>query len=658
MSISKIQFRNLKSLKNIDLSLTDFNCLIGENGSGKSNVLKALAYFYNNLTENNLNFSLFDKNNPFNDFIEIKVTYNLNRLIKITQNNVDRQLLEEIHPFFRRVLDLIFHYVSNDNHLRVELRQYRNNIVQWNVPYEVRNFLKNNFPIYLIDSRQIKLNDWENLWDIIGDMSKFKAIDDVHFEEEIKGLLKKTYGDKFLKDLGYIQTEFIKSEVELIPFNPNQKFTQIYQMQLGGKQFKHREEHLDYFSDGMNAYNYLKLLVNIVGKMTQAKLKEPLIIVDEPEIGLHPKYTDELVHSFIRHSKAVKVLIATHSPRMIKGVMSSSDASLYHFSLKQKYTLVKKMKGFTNLRENNIMSEKEASFYFSRGILFVEGPTELELFTNKHLRSLFPVLTEIDTYSYDSDNVKLKLTNPIEKNTSIPYLLLLDLDKIIRYDEKTQKFSLKGDSYNPLKNEELERKEQFYYGHKRMATKNLRSRIKGLTKNTTFNPDAHWSFISDDYFSLLKSLIKSYCCYNNVYPVQTTIEGTLINSKNYSLVYKWLVDVKGNKKIKEIYKFKVDDNYRTTTLRLLHSGKYDTLNVPEESKVNEIKDVSVQKIYNTIAENKTKKTDGWVSEFLEYYFNNYIYINDMSEDEKINKFKSHFPELYDIIKFVQKMFQK
>lgn len=61
-------------------------------------------------------------------------------------------------------------------------------------------------------------------------------------------------------------------------------------------------------------------------------------------------------------------------------------------------------------------------------------------------------------------------------------MLLLDLDKIIRYDEKTQKFSLKGDSYNPLKNEELERKEQFYYGHKRMATKNLRSRIKGLTK--------------------------------------------------------------------------------------------------------------------------------------------------------------------------------
>ncbi|MNW63992.1 hypothetical protein D3C74_422320 [compost metagenome] len=102
----------------------------------------------------------------------------------------------------------------------------------------------------------------------------------------------------------------------------------------------------------------------------------------------------------------------------------------------------------------------------------------------------------------------------------------------------------------------------------------------------------------------------------------------------------------------------MDDNYRTTTLRLLHSGKFDTLNVPEESEVNKIKDVSVRKIYNTIAENKTKKTDGWVSEFLEYYFNNHVYNNDMSKDEKINKFKSHFPELYDIIKFVQKMFQK
>jgi len=659
MPITKIKLKNIKSLKNIDISFSDVSCLIGENGTGKSNIIKALKHFYDNLNESKPDFSLFDKNNPYNDYFEISVTYDLDRLLKITQNNVERQLLEQVHPFFKKVLELIFDFVDEEHQISVTLKQYKNNTQEWNIPYDVRNFLKSNFPIYFIQARQIELKDWNNLWEVIGDMSKFRETDGMYFEEQIKIMLENTFGEKFTKDLRYIQEVFKNNEVNLNPFASRQKFSQIYQLQLGGKQFKHKDENLDYFSDGMNAYNYLKILISVVGKMTQAKLKEPSIVVDEPEIGLHPKYADDLINCFIANSKSIRIIIASHSSRMVKNIMSIPHGCLYHLSLKQKYTVIRKMRGFTNIRENNIMSEKEASFYFSRCILFVEGATELELFTNTELRELFPVLWEVEVYSYDSDNVKLKLTHPNEKNTSIPYLLLLDMDKIISFQQKNKKFFMKGDSYNPLKNEMIEQKEHFYYGIKRSATLHTRNRIKGLLRKTSFEPNRYWNYIeADNFFNITKHLILKYCIQYNVYPVETTIEGTLINKSNYNIFFNWMLTQKNNNDLLDIYHFNTSAAYRTTILRLLQSGKYDTLESPDDNKINKIKKLSVREIYNKIAKNKSQKTAGWVSDYINYYFANYINNSKLPKDEKKKKFKSHFGELYDIINRLEKIIEK
>ena len=44
--LDKIYIRNFKSLQNVSLELKDVNLLIGANNSGKSNLLKALEFFY------------------------------------------------------------------------------------------------------------------------------------------------------------------------------------------------------------------------------------------------------------------------------------------------------------------------------------------------------------------------------------------------------------------------------------------------------------------------------------------------------------------------------------------------------------------------------------------------------------------------------------
>ena len=50
MSLSRVIIKNYKSIKHCDVTLSGLNVLIGENGTGKTNLLEAINYFYNNLS--------------------------------------------------------------------------------------------------------------------------------------------------------------------------------------------------------------------------------------------------------------------------------------------------------------------------------------------------------------------------------------------------------------------------------------------------------------------------------------------------------------------------------------------------------------------------------------------------------------------------------
>ncbi|MEC0259735.1 retron Eco8 family effector endonuclease [Paenibacillus lautus] len=649
MAITAVSIRNCKSLKKIDLRLNTVSCLVGENGTGKSNFIRTLMFFYNSLDNKTRDIDLFDKSNPYLDFIEINVSYDLTKIIRIAQKQLDRDPFN-LHNFHRRILYDIRPKLNSRNELTIRLQYFRNKMRKWNYDQSTLNLIRYLFPIIHVPARHIKLTDWNMIWDTIGEITNSTKLLKDQISDELMSMFDDTYKDRFSKDIAYIREEFKNNNIHLAPFSSKQMISHIMQLEFRGNKFRYNEEDLDYFSDGINSNNYLKLLLSLVKQIQTSKLYEPTIIIDEPEVGLHPKLADELMEAYAEKSKYVNLIIATHSPRIVKNIISTVNGSLFHVSMKGKYTDIRRMKTFTDTRETTIITDNEASYYFSRGIIFVEGATELEVFSNKKLVNLFPVLKQIDIFSFDSNNVKLDLIHPIENNTNIPFMVVLDLDKIIKFDNG--EFIISGDKkYNPFKNEGITNKEKFLYGRKRYLTYTVRNRILGILNGVAFKPDDDWQYISDELFEELKGLIKDYTLNYGVYPVETTIEGTLINSVNKDIFLDWITNEKGHKNsLINLLSMRPSINYQMTILRLLVRGKFDTLNRVNKEFLEKSSD-RVKKDIEIISSLSFKKTDGWVNSFLNFYFDTYL----IKVPDKIKKFKIDFPELYDIISRVEEM---
>ena len=76
-----------------------------------------------------------------------------------------------------------------------------------------------------------------------------------------------------------------------------------------------------------------------------------------------------------------------------------------------------------------------------------------------------------------------------------------------------------------------------------------------------------------------KELIKSYCLSYNVYPVDTTIEGALINKQNVKIFKDWLItkDSYIRENVENLYNISSNLDDVTSAFRLAVNGKYDTL---------------------------------------------------------------------------------
>ncbi|MDB2258948.1 ATP-binding protein, partial [Klebsiella pneumoniae] len=114
----------------------------------------------------------------------------------------------------------------------------------------------------------------------------------------------------------------------------------------------------------------------------------------------------------------------------------STDQQILHFSKKNKHsTKISKLNSqYSDLRFINMFSDNEARLFFSEYILFVEGSTEMEVFQNSSLARIYPDLGRIDIYA--SDDVMLRNINPTYSQAAIPFLIVKDIDKVIKLDYK------------------------------------------------------------------------------------------------------------------------------------------------------------------------------------------------------------------------------
>jgi predicted ATP-dependent endonuclease of OLD family len=655
MSISKIEIKNCKSIKNVTLDLKTINSLIGVNGSGKSTIMRVIRFFYESLTSEVDSTYLKDKKNSFSDDPEITLTYDLSHLFQ-----EEELFWGSIFPVAgnwepKKDLSSLKKLADKNKMLSIKL-VLNNGSKKWspNITYTQRNILKNLFPFYYISIRDLELTNWNDLWQMIGELGKLQ---DVEFSSELEEFFTEIYGDNYKNTLDILKNEFRRSDVNINKFSMSDKFSTVLQLQLGGNNFKFNYTDLDFFSDGMNSFNYLSVFGLMVAKISEIKLKSPLVILDEPEIGLHPKYIDKLMKQQIHKDVKPQLLISTHSPRVLKNLIKNSiDYNLFHITDKNSYAKVTNVQSNYSRRERTILNDQEASLYFSNKIAFVEGETELELFGNEYLNETFKFLEDVEFYSYKADDGFIGAAHPRKRNYNTPYLIITDIDQIYKIDdsdEKKIKVVNQKKYINPLNEVKFDvdhNKERYFYGRMKKIYF-TRKRIE-LLLNFRYSYDKHYKFFHGSHYKELQRLTHSYCLFYNVYPVQTTIEGTLVNESNIKEFEDWL-KIKFKNQVENIESLFKNGNSKvisTTIGRLLVNGKYENFKkIPKQGAAKKFPPVIAAK-YETIfgLRRNFDKTSGWVTEWLDYFFENYILIEE-EESIRIQIFKKYFPELYNLI---------
>lgn len=668
MSLKSIKIKNLLSFDELIINnFEDINCIVGKNNAGKSNLLKLIKFFYDKLDgKRELPLEL---NSNYSAFGTITIIYSISQRIK-------QHLKPEQRKYF-------------DNEIELTLKIYSNDSIEWSIDNkEILKTINYLYPFFDIEARHIDLYNWDKLWDIISSLKSF------NLKKLEKNIFNKEEENKEFNSF----INLINTNIDTKKYTYGRKLLAFIKARVKGDRFTIGEDDLTTQSDGTNAHKFIESSLKLLLVLTKREFITPIIYVDEPEIGLHPKKNEELIESVYRTYITEKrttedyptIIVATHSPNIVKQVIKlfNKNQQILHLSKEDKKpTVVKKMNSqYADKRFLNVFSDNEARLFFSNFILFVEGATEVEIFRNQKLNKSFEKLHKIDVY--EAKESMLKYINPAYSNTSIPYLVLYDADKFIDINIEKKKISFKKDVINLVTYCKKYQKAYLY-----SEQKSIYSIVKMLLdgeKSTKLDFEKSLYITTFNYSKLIQDINMHFLNKENYFLNKTTIEESLINKNSFSLFKRWIfsefrITIKQSynsktpkhiiqktikEKVIEIKKFKkcIDTSFNTeqeriTAMILIFGGKTETSITTSTDNYKELSQNfrdKIQILKKNYIQNKKSlnlgylvgKTSGWATSFLDFSIDK-IEKNKGTNEFK-DEFKKYFRELYDIISIIEK----
>lgn len=279
----KLKLNNIGALKEADITLEGLTVVAGENDSGKSTLGKVL-------------YALIKT---------IRWSSNTNGIINQEQYYMDR-FNKYIQKLFNAQIskDGTIKFFYDNEEFRLELSKNKCNIFTFPENYN-NTFSKITSPIF-IDSPYI--------WNILPTLRTIKSIEseiDVDFSVV-----------ELMKDLSIALT--VKAgEDGKIKLNIQSIIKGEFQEdKLGNFIFKKGDEKIDILNTamGIKYFGILQVLSN-----NNHFYDGQILILDEPEVHLHPKWQLELAKVIVYlASQGVKVLVNSHSPYMIEALQRYS----------------------------------------------------------------------------------------------------------------------------------------------------------------------------------------------------------------------------------------------------------------------------------------------------------------------------------------------
>ena len=543
------------------------------------------------------------------------------------------------------------------NMIVVRLSQVKDEKVKWNLKYEDRVMIKSLFPIFFIDTRNLDVTEWQDVWDVFSELIKTSNTERKSIESDIANILSdsdKGISKKFKK----IEDLFSVAEVSVNKHMPKDFFRTLAKLYFSGDKIEYKGKKLDYFSTGTNSVKYIELLLRAIKEISQAKLKEPTVLIDEPEISLHPRFVDDFSSIIIEMIPQLCIIVSTHSARFVKNVIKDSEViKLYCVKLINNYTFIQKMKPFIQYSPESQyrVLDDHVNSYFARAILFVEGETELELFSNPFIKVIFPQLSFVDIYKAFDDKLIFNIMNPNSLHTQTPYICLIDADKVFGFDSNNNRFDIKNEFFP------LDIKEKFQFRNKHQLEppiRNLRKRINAMEQQLKVHYYKPYFSCQDSSYQEFITTIKEYLMHYNVFMLETTIEGVLINRQSYMFALNYLRNLKPDDVFADFERYldqlpgKTD---RINALRIVFNGKSD-LGI-KYKKIKPTLSNANQLIMDRASIGG--KTSGWVSKYINSFL---IASADISStptlsafkkkvavpanyEDVLRNFRNHFPEL-------------
>lgn len=656
--IKQIVIKNFKSIKYANFNFKDNRdivCFIGKNGSGKSNIFKAIKYFFDNISKPYSEEKIIDNNNPYIQKCEISITFHLKTLRDKSKYNAElKSKFDKIDSYIENNLDNINanEKSSSRNELKLSMTQFKDGTISWNINNKsIQETVKFLFPVYHIDTRKLDIFIWEQLWQIISDLS---AAMPQRSQEECRDLIDSTfveiYGNKYILSKEKIEKAFKRSNISLDPYHFDSKYKNAFAMRFGGEQFLVDKHPLPYFSDGTNSYNYLILLTTLIPQISDISCKYPVILLDEPETGLHSDYISQFVNTIFDNIKSnTLLLISTHSPKLISEFTNHHiNFQLYKINKIGTYSEVRKMDISWLTDNNHRITIKETECYFYDYLVYIEGETEVALFENEYIKSLFKKLKKIHFYSFDSNNERFKAVDSKNINLGSKFKLILDSDKIISYNHKTSKFKLYH-GLNPLYNKKIKQNNEFrFFTNDNIDLLSIHRNIIALLKNT-YHYAANSHYINNQNFNNLMRLIKEFCDYYNIIVNWSTIEGELITYENIDKFLEFISTQSIQPEVMTQHnniKVITDKKEKAVLVLCEYIGKTEIQEQKGGVRFNGDK-------LKTIT---SKKTSGWVDSWIDYYFENYLGNLTTITDKRI-QFKKDFPHLYSTLQELENMIE-
>ena len=312
MKIKNLHIKEYNGLENLYLNfesegkVLDLVVLVGINGSGKTRVLESIRYWFEMFRSKAVNVELFYEEN------EIEVLESLMDSEGLTE--VEKEAQKDIE--FTDCLRNIKFYNYDYRHNKTENRNYNSKIISRSfeklkifpkiiyVPTEINfeeikkaqtNLKKEYSFINIVDSYEIK------------DIPSYIAtrISKVANEEEdlTMGQVRK----KVFAEINGI-FEILELDVKLSEISKDENSMPIF-TDSSGKKFGINE-----LSSGEKQL-FLRTLA--------IKMLEPensIIMIDEPELSLHPKWQQKIIDVYKKIGKNNQIILATHSPHILGSV--------------------------------------------------------------------------------------------------------------------------------------------------------------------------------------------------------------------------------------------------------------------------------------------------------------------------------------------------